>query len=49
MIVFVALCKDRLQRIDGNIISKFRNEDAEHVGSVIKPFINETVERKICM
>jgi len=37
MIVCVALCKDRLQRIDGNIITRFRNEDAKHVESVINP------------
>jgi hypothetical protein len=45
----VALCKDRIQRIDGNIISRFKNGDAKHVGPVIKPFINGTVGRKISL
>jgi len=45
----VALCKDKIQRIDGNTISSFKNGDAKHAGSVIKPFINGTVGRKICL
>jgi hypothetical protein len=49
MIICVALCEVRIQRMDENVISRFRNGDAKHVGSVIKPFINETVGRKLCL